>query len=244
MSPHLFGSRLVLMVALGGCRSVPADDHKQGLVVPVEEMVHVPGGRFVVSLRNYHDDGVCNAKVARAEHDLKVTEMWTRGEIVLPEFEIDKHPISNCEYLECVNQHGCPRDTGALICAPNTHDTEFNARVSAKNALAYCEWRHERLPTLYELQAALFGGGGAGVCAPSGLSHPEPAIVGPSGAPAQMNEIEYSRSLECAAGTGAPRVARALLGLIPGCPDNIAAEDDDDFDAYFRCVRDKDDQPK
>lgn len=84
----------------------------------------------------------------------------TQHETALPAFWIDRHPVTNAQYLAFVEATGRSRPSwwgrwnGAF---PAEHANHPVAGVSGTDALAYAKWAGKRLPTAEEWEAAISG---------------------------------------------------------------------------------------
>lgn len=112
-----------------------------------EQMVLVPGGQFYVSVA---DD------VASASHaNLLPTANMPSFVIDIPSFLVDKHEVSNAEYLAFVKSTGhTPPAHWRGLQVPIGQETAPVVNVSYQDAAAYARWAGKRLPSEVEWQRA------------------------------------------------------------------------------------------
>jgi formylglycine-generating enzyme required for sulfatase activity len=144
---HLIATGMVIAACLG--RNAVADTNNG--------MVLVPGGKSIVG----------TSETERAElgerfdcHPTWLGDDLPKHEISLPAFWIDKHPVTNSQYLSFVNAAKHPRPAwwsrwGGVF--PREYADHPVAGVSGKDAAAYAGWAGKRLPTAQEWETAVGG---------------------------------------------------------------------------------------
>jgi formylglycine-generating enzyme required for sulfatase activity len=109
-------------------------------------MIWLPAGAYRgTELHCMTKDAVSEAAASR-KYEQAVHE--------LASFAVDRRRTSCADYGKCVDAHACAPfgDTFYEHCAD-----DGVVSVSLEQARAYCEWRHLRVPSYYEWQAAVRG---------------------------------------------------------------------------------------
>ncbi len=132
-SPHRVWSltlttAVLLCMALSGCERVP------------EDMVHVPGGEFIMGSSLGEEDERPERKV------------YLKG------FYIDRYEVTNAQYRRFVKETGHPAPPHWLVYGyPEDKENHPVVFVSFDDATAYCRWAGKRLPTEEEWEKAARG---------------------------------------------------------------------------------------
>ena len=125
---------------------------------PVEHgMVRIAARRVVVGTTEAQRRELANQFDC---HPTWLNDDLARREVALPAFWIDRHPVTNAEYLAFVEGGGGARPAwwgrwgGAF---PSEYADHPVTGVSGKDAAAYAQWAGKRLPTADEWESAVGG---------------------------------------------------------------------------------------
>jgi formylglycine-generating enzyme required for sulfatase activity len=108
--------------------------------IAAAEMVLVPGGEFLMGA----DDPDADADERPA------------GRVFVGPFWIDRVEVTNARYRRCVEAGACPLPLGGLLDDPTRAEHPVVV-VSWRQAVAYCAWAGQRLPTEAEWEKAARG---------------------------------------------------------------------------------------
>lgn len=112
-----------------------------------EQMVLVPGGQFYVS--------VADDRASDSHANLLPTAHMPSLVIEIPSFLVDKHEVSNAEYLAFVKSTGhTPPAHWRGLQVPPGQEAAPVVNVSYRDAAAYARWAGKRLPSEIEWQRA------------------------------------------------------------------------------------------
>lgn len=208
---------------------------------PKEHMVTIAAGTYVASDPVFapDGDGKCSTEtMAKVEHLSKVAPWPDRPQAVTA-FTIDETPTSCADYRACMGSGACP-----------PVDTRGKCRsypalgVTIDQAIAYCTWRHARLPTLLQWQAAVRGPTGKpfGRCddesSTTCKSTSESGVVVFLDAPS-----EFTSTSACGSSHDGPALrfmlATSFGHALAGFSTWGRGPEEDPLDSLFRCVHDE-----
>ena len=117
-------------------------------------MILVPAGPFFVGL----DEGEIRRICGRYDADPCALEtMLPRREVELPDFHIDKYPVTNADYYEFAVETNTPWLFDKDNPPPPERENMPAASVTYHDAEAYAKWAGKRLPTQQEWEKAARG---------------------------------------------------------------------------------------
>ncbi len=212
------------------------------LTLPKENMANIPAGSYPLSDPVFASDsaGACSTETLTKVGALAKRYPWPDRPQDVAAFAIDKRPVSCADYQVCITQRSCwgkPPD----VCWGN------RARVTLEQAIAYCQWRGAKLPTLQQWQAAVRGPTGkvsASCDAHKSAADDDCTITNDAGVTtsASWDASEFTRTMACwpadedeRRGLRALEVAPSKLQLnmfVPFDPQSRRA-----VWSGFRCVR-------
>lgn len=122
------------------------------LTPPKEDMANIPAGTYPLSDPIFAPDntGACSSETLTKMKALIKRTSWPDRPQEVAAFAIDKRPVSCADYQRCVTRKACWGD-------PPNWCWKNSATVTVEQAIAYCQWRGARLPTLQQWQAAIRG---------------------------------------------------------------------------------------
>ena len=133
--------------------------HGRAIAEERSSMVLIPAGRVTV--------GTSEAERAELAKRFDCHPTWLgddlpKREVALATFWIDRHPVTNAQYLAFVEATGYPRPSwwnrwGGVF--PAEYADHPVVGVSGQDAAAYAKWSGKRLPTAEEWEAAIAGRG-------------------------------------------------------------------------------------
>lgn len=140
VEPVIRGNRII---------EVNKQEPRQAVAVagPTDEMVLVSGGQFYVAV----DDDVASA----SQHNLSPTANKPSFAIEIAPFYVDKHEVTNAQYLAFVRATGylAPKHWNHLTIPLGLENAPV-VNVNYQDAAAYAAWAGKRLPTEVEWQRA------------------------------------------------------------------------------------------
>lgn len=157
-----------MLYALGGCTcssKATAHDDARPAVSMVDNMVAVPAGWFSAGcyrlLANVKTPDVDDQSHQSDESRMRdcVTADPPRR-LWISSFEIDRFEVTIGEYQRCLDARACERPASRELLKlgkSENPDPRIPTLVPYDDAVAFCQWRHKRLPTDAEWQKAARG---------------------------------------------------------------------------------------
>lgn len=219
------------LVAMHGCSSHKSTDDNaaasgSSAPPPADHMVTVPAGTYVASDPIFApaQDGTCSEEILAKVAPL-TSIRWPDRPQEVNAFSIDVNTISCAEYNACVAAGACT-SLASSVCV-------VEASVKVSQAEAYCSWRHAKLPTLLQWQAAARGQQGAATLPCEKQDALDCSMTTASGMRLVSSQTEYTATMACIKATAPARLAmdttfNALYAFVPLSGD---------YSHAFRCAK-------